>query len=595
MSSISFKNFRRFSDFPELKLGRSTILVGGNNCGKSTLLKAIQFIVSNLKNFTIPEVYIYEIERARHTPEFTICDNGIYGNTHKNDTDQPMSFTISCGEFFSHSVLGKFNTPFDFSTIDRYVITVEFKPAQHDDKKVQVDKIIIEDRELGFRLTCMLNWTEISELNDEIRQSGLVFDIDNKQYLVCNSCELGTGFVVKLEWVSWEGADISAQEGLKEMTADKFLCSYREDMMAFDNDNIIYNGIYDLYLKTELDRLNTILGARNDDGSLTYDKTLWFSSDELNHNGSWTYPSTPADDIDDVKNIKDLLDYIYIHGDKLYNTSYFWRLKESSQDLMEAVSSLVFSPTIITGSRIKLYQPHDKAFKLFNDFYNIQGDRCSLWKHSSKGRQSYSAWTSHAVAGDEDLYHPNPDSKYSYASRLRELLQRFEVAQDFKITQIKGYDAYSVRIQMANGVWVDLAEAGTGSIKLFELFLNILTAKSSYSSLYIEEPEQNLHPKLQSRLADLFNEFEQRYIIETHSEYLIRRTQVLVAQSGFTEDDIESKCPFKVYYFPEDSVPYDMKYLPSGRFQNKFGRGFFDEAAGSALEISKLERHKKNG
>lgn len=591
MSSISFKNFRRFSDFPELKLGRSTILVGGNNCGKSTLLKAIQFIVSNLKNFTIPEVYIYEIERARHTPEFTICDNGIYGNTHKNDTDQPMSFTISCGEFFSHSVLGKFNTPFDFSTIDRYVITVEFKPAQHDDKKVQVDKIIIEDRELGFRLTCMLNWTEISELNDEIRQSGLVYkDEENeydKQYLHC-----WEGFIVKLEWVSWEGADIPAQEGLKEMTADKFLCYYREDMMAFDNDYIIDTGVYDLYLKTELDRLNTILEARNDDGSLTYDKTLWFSADELNHNDSWTYPSSPANDINDVKNIKDLLDYIYIHGDKLDNTSYFWRLKESSQDLMEAVSSLIFSPTIITGSRIKLYQPHDKAFKLFNDFYNIQGDKCYLWKHSPiayrKGR-----YTCHYVDPDEDLYHPNPDSKYSYASRLRELLQRFEVAQDFKITQIDGYDAYSVKIQMANGVWVDLAEAGTGSIKLFELFLNILTAKGS--SLYIEEPEQNLHPKLQSQLADLFNEFEQRYIIETHSEYLIRRTQVLVAQSGFTEDDIESKCPFKVYYFPEDSVPYDMKYLPSGRFQNKFGRGFFDEAAGSALEISKLERHKKNG
>lgn len=593
MSSISFKNFRRFSDFPELKLGRSTILVGGNNCGKSTLLKAIQFIVSNLKNFTINEYYISDIKRLCHIPEFTICDNGIYGNTHKNDTDQPMSFTISCGEFFSHSVLGKFNTPFDFSTIDRYVITVEFKPALHDDKKVQVEKIIIEDKELGFRLTCMLNWTEISELNDEIRQSGLVYeDKENeydKQYLSCGDA----GFVVKLEWVSWEVADISAQECLKEMTADKFLCSYREDMMAFDNDNIIYNGVYDLYLKTELDRLNTILGARNDDGSLTYDKTLWFSSDELNHNGSWTYPSTPADDIDDVKNIKDLLDYIYIHGDKLYNTSYFWRLKESSQDLMEAVSSLVFSPTIITGSRIKLYQPHDKAFKLINDFYNIQGDKCYLRKHSPKGRQTYSAWTSHAVAGDEDLYHPNPDSKYSYASRLRELLQRFEVAQDFKITQIDGYDAYSVKIQMANGVWVDLAEAGTGSIKLFELFLNILTAKGS--SLYIEEPEQNLHPKLQSRLADLFNEFDLQCIIETHSEYLIRRTQVLVAQSGFTEDDIESKCPFKVYYFPEDSVPYDMKYLPSGRFQNKFGRGFFDEAAGAALEISKLERHKKNG
>jgi hypothetical protein len=37
-----------------------------------------------------------------------------------------------------------------------------------------------------------------------------------------------------------------------------------------------------------------------------------------------------------------------------------------------------------------------------------------------------------------------------------------------------------------------------------------------------------------------------------------------------------------------------MKYTLSGRFENKFGNGFFDEAANSALTISKLERKKAN-
>jgi len=44
MKSISFKNFRRFAYFPELKFGDITILVGGNNAGKSTLQKALLLV-----------------------------------------------------------------------------------------------------------------------------------------------------------------------------------------------------------------------------------------------------------------------------------------------------------------------------------------------------------------------------------------------------------------------------------------------------------------------------------------------------------------------------------------------------------------------
>ena len=41
MNSIGFKNFRRFQNFPEIDLGDITILVGGNNAGKSTLVNLV--------------------------------------------------------------------------------------------------------------------------------------------------------------------------------------------------------------------------------------------------------------------------------------------------------------------------------------------------------------------------------------------------------------------------------------------------------------------------------------------------------------------------------------------------------------------------
>ena len=110
------------------------------------------------------------------------------------------------------------------------------------------------------------------------------------------------------------------------------------------------------------------------------------------------------------------------------------------------------------------------------------------------------------------------------------------------------------------------------------------------NTIAIEEPEIHLHPKYQSLLADMFLEAYEKYnihfIIETHSEYLIRKAQVFVARSQYENEDAMSKeNPFKVYYVPRGEAPYEMTFLTDGRFSNEFGKGFFDEAANLAFEI----------
>jgi predicted ATPase len=95
----------------------------------------------------------------------------------------------------------------------------------------------------------------------------------------------------------------------------------------------------------------------------------------------------------------------------------------------------------------------------------------------------------------------------------------------------------------------------------------------------VEEPELNLHPALQSKLCDLFFEVYEKYkikfIIETHSEYIIRKTQLHVK-----EKDLEiapNENPFAVLYFNEDIRVWNMEYREDGKFRNDFGSGFFDE------------------
>ena len=70
---------------------------------------------------------------------------------------------------------------------------------------------------------------------------------------------------------------------------------------------------------------------------------------------------------------------------------------------------------------------------------------------------------------------------------------------------------------------------------------------------------------------------------------------MIVAEENFAnEEDLKENNHFKVYYLPSDGlVPYEMKYMVSGRFENKFGEGFFDEAGKANLITLRKEKGLK--
>ena len=112
----------------------------------------------------------------------------------------------------------------------------------------------------------------------------------------------------------------------------------------------------------------------------------------------------------------------------------------------------------------------------------------------------------------------------------------------------------------------------------------------SESTIAIEEPEVHLHPNFQSMLADMFFDayfnYNVHFIIETHSEYLIRRSQVIVSDMHYeSNSEVEEKCPFLTIYVPKNGLPYSLGYRKDGKFKEEFGTGFFDEASNLAFDI----------
>ena len=188
------------------------------------------------------------------------------------------------------------------------------------------------------------------------------------------------------------------------------------------------------------------------------------------------------------------------------------------------------------------------------------------------------------------------DSEYKM---LQKWLEEFGIGNDIQIRSISGeaYTAQVIRHDKARGnSEVQFADLGMGSIQLIILLLRVVTIVHKYKerkfkpTIIIEEPEQNLHPAFQSKLADFFTEvykrFRSKFIIETHSEYLIRKTQVLTFQEKYPSQEVlENESSYCVYYFPKDSKPYKMEYRIDGKFKNSFGKGFFDEASNLSFEL----------
>lgn len=155
----------------------------------------------------------------------------------------------------------------------------------------------------------------------------------------------------------------------------------------------------------------------------------------------------------------------------------------------------------------------------------------------------------------------------------------FQLGSELKVESVaSGLYAASLKL---NGERRYLGDLGSGTAQLLPLILR-LAADDSSGILLLEEPESHLHPKLQSRLADLLVKVigkGHQVLVETHSEHLVRRLQYLVAQ-GKCEPDHGSVLYIDARRTDEGDFPgvRSLSIDEEGQLSGSFGSEFFDDA-----------------
>lgn len=114
--------------------------------------------------------------------------------------------------------------------------------------------------------------------------------------------------------------------------------------------------------------------------------------------------------------------------------------------------------------------------------------------------------------------------------------------------------------------------------------------------ILIEEPESHLHPNLQSQLTYFFHELNLKYglrfIIETHSEYLLRMSQLIAMKENYINNNTKSN-PFVVVYSDRNVMPKNIEYQSDGYFKGDFGKPYSRQFYGHTIFLSELLRKNR--
>lgn len=544
--NIGFKNFRLFKDLSIVKLAPITMLVGCNNSGKSSFIKGLLMTAKNLSNFEIPRSYG---GKNRYNGfinplfSFDLTDLGAGISTferNKNIDSESNEFVISCSYpyMWNQDSVTIYQSP--CKQLTRFLIEIHIKSTDNNkwSSSGKISQMTVEDRALLLKY-------EFNFSDETMTLHLLCPNTDDEEAAFAN--------MTKEKY-----AEMRINMPLRHNEEAELLCINNDERQAM------------VSLKMPL--TDNVRYQYADEGIFT-------------HNGICRYMENVFAYMVSLEK-KSKLDILI--NEQVGNQQELIDLFKSRLNIR------IDGLNIIQKSAIDLEQ------LLYVPTTNILNIRTYDINHSvyydRKDNNDFMANTIHRY-----LNVSNPNAPEKMKEFVLYWMEEFKIGIDFNPKSIGG-EYYSLSVTLSNGKEVSLCDMGTGINKIMIMLLNLAIVKYGWSNgnnglLVIEEPEQNLHPKYQSKLADLlYSVVKDSYshiiiVVETHSEYLVRKSQVLVSRMKFgSNQETEDNSPFRTYYFKDNGETYSMGYRFDGKFIEDFGEGFYDESSTLLLQILGLEK-----
>ncbi len=198
----------------------------------------------------------------------------------------------------------------------------------------------------------------------------------------------------------------------------------------------------------------------------------------------------------------------------------------------------------------------------------------------------------------------NLDLKYRKKKIIEKWLREFGIGKKLTYGYNEEFDTFFIKIDgkslLDYGLGFGLIIQILLTLENSHILLNMKENRINFPPTYIiEEPETGLHPAFQSKMAEMLVDIQKTFnvnlIVETHSEYLIRKLQYLTATNKIDSGDTV------IYYFnnPKE-VPEGEEQIKKitiekdGSLTDSFGPGFIDEGTSLKFELMRLNKSRQN-
>ena len=233
---------------------------------------------------------------------------------------------------------------------------------------------------------------------------------------------------------------------------------------------------------------------------------------------------------------------------------------------------------IIDSFSDSLYDSLDEEFNFISSF-RLHPDRTY---YLSKSNNKVDKFGSGYIDQILDWHDRQSGRLYDLVS----LLKAVNILHDIRTHKLLG-GRFEIKVKVkSKSRWESLADVGFGISQFLPIIVADLQLWNN-STLIMSQPEIHLHPSVQANLGDYLvkqvKERNKKYIVETHSEYLLNRLRLLIVKEEIHPEEVA------VYYFEnsikDGSIAHRIEFTKDGQILNA-PKGFFETYMIDTMDIA---------